>query len=191
MFEDAPFSRYVMYQSIEKWADTHQKDGIPVGKVIGGESPLTRLWPNAHWVVTNYPEVDAMALPYENESLDIILSDQMLEHVKKPWIAADEMLRVLKPGGLLICTTCFMQRWHPPAVYFTFHPDGLRELFQDSLSEIVVGGWGNRQSNDMFNHNPDEKMWRKMPVKDNWFLEQIVKENDPKAPFATWVLGVK
>lgn len=190
MMENTKFSRYVMYKDIEKWVKT-MGPGEGEGLVLGGGSKLTKLWPAMKWTITNYPEVDAMQLSYPDNKWDVVLSDQMLEHVKKPWVAAEEMCRVLKPGGMLICTTCFMQRWHPPKVYFTFHTDGLLALFEEKLKKIHCNGWGNRDANDMFNHNPHEKMWRSMRVQGNKLLEDLVNENDFQAPFATWILGIK
>ena len=193
---DAKFSRYVMYNAIEDWAANHPiltatpKDKKE-GKVIGGGSQLVQLWPKVSWEVTNYPNVDAMNLPWEDASVDILLSDQMLEHVPKPWKAADEMIRVLKPGGLLICTTCFMQRWHPPATYFNFHPDGLKSLFDHNLTTITAGGWGHRLVNDIFNYNPEEKMWRNLKIHDKPILKDMAEDNDPKSPFSSCILGVK
>jgi len=45
---------------------------------------------------------DAHFLPFQNECFDIIYSVAVLEHVKKPWIVADEMFRVLHPGGHVV-----------------------------------------------------------------------------------------
>ena len=45
-----------------------------------------------------------MQLPFRDDSLDVCYSSNVLEHVSDPWLMADEMVRVTKPGGrLLIC----------------------------------------------------------------------------------------
>ncbi len=41
-------------------------------------------------------------LPFESESFDIVLSEQLLEHLYHPDVVISEMGRVLKPGGLFI-----------------------------------------------------------------------------------------
>ncbi|MDR1222689.1 MAG: class I SAM-dependent methyltransferase, partial [Tannerella sp.] len=42
---------------------------------------------------------DGENLPFENESLENIISTEVLEHIEKPEKIIDEMYRVLKPGG--------------------------------------------------------------------------------------------
>ena len=43
-------------------------------------------------------------IPLEDDSVDTILCTQVLEHVKRPWIAISEMHRVLRTDGALILT---------------------------------------------------------------------------------------
>lgn len=46
----------------------------------------------------------AMNLPFENESFEIVATNQAIEHIPDPQKAITEMIRVLKPGG----TLCFV-----------------------------------------------------------------------------------
>ncbi|MDG3010286.1 class I SAM-dependent methyltransferase [Rhodococcus sp. D2-41] len=43
-----------------------------------------------------------MALPIRTGSVDVCFSSNVAEHVPQPWQMADEMLRVTKPGGLMV-----------------------------------------------------------------------------------------
>ena len=43
---------------------------------------------------------DGMNLPFRDESVDICYSSNVLEHVGRPWVMADEMLRVTRSGGI-------------------------------------------------------------------------------------------
>lgn len=43
-----------------------------------------------------------MALPIRDDAVDICLSSNVAEHVPDPWLMADEMLRITKPGGLMV-----------------------------------------------------------------------------------------
>jgi SAM-dependent methyltransferase len=40
-----------------------------------------------------------MSLPFADGSFDVTYSSNVLEHVKKPWVMADEMARVTRTGG--------------------------------------------------------------------------------------------
>jgi len=48
---------------------------------------------------------DAQALPFQDNSFDLVFSCECLEHVPVPQLALNEMQRVLKPSGSLILTT--------------------------------------------------------------------------------------
>jgi SAM-dependent methyltransferase len=43
---------------------------------------------------------DGMNLPFADGSVDLCYSSNVLEHVSRPWDMADEMLRVIRPGGI-------------------------------------------------------------------------------------------
>lgn len=47
---------------------------------------------------------DAMDMPYRDSNFDMVVSFNALEHIPSPERAVTEMLRVLKPGGLLYIT---------------------------------------------------------------------------------------
>ncbi len=44
---------------------------------------------------------DALALPAMSDSVDLVVSSNVLEHVRHPFAVVDEMARVLRPGGYL------------------------------------------------------------------------------------------
>ncbi len=46
--------------------------------------------------------VDALNTPFEDESLDFVVSSNMIHHVPNPQVFFREMARVLKPGGRLL-----------------------------------------------------------------------------------------
>lgn len=52
------------------------------------------------YVGLRYPPYDAMSLPIESESMDIVVSCDVIEHFKSPAFALREIHRVLKPGGI-------------------------------------------------------------------------------------------
>lgn len=44
------------------------------------------------------------SLPFADEAFDVVLSDNVIDHAERPLAIVDEMLRVLKPGGILYFT---------------------------------------------------------------------------------------
>ncbi len=73
-------------------------------------------------------------LPFADESFDAVFSFAVLEHVKYPFVAASELCRVLKPGGVLAAGAAFLQPIHGyPHHYFNMTNLGLRVLFEESL----------------------------------------------------------
>ncbi|MFN2344770.1 MAG: class I SAM-dependent methyltransferase [Dermatophilaceae bacterium] len=85
---------------------------------------------------------DCLALPFRDGCADLILSQAVIEHVTNPQQAFDEMLRVLRPGGLLYTEIAFMQPVHMnPYHYFNVTPNGLSWLLRDweVLEQGTVG----------------------------------------------------
>src|SRR5882672_10130836 len=96
-------------------------------------------------VEANYPDHDMLSLKFPDGSFDFVLSDQVLEHVEgNPQQAIDECHRVLKPGGIAVHTTCFINPVHgSPNDFWRFTPEALCLLHRSWPKVIEHGGWGN------------------------------------------------
>jgi len=83
---------------------------------------------------------DVTALPFDDEELDAIVCTEVLEHCADPFIAVDEMRRVLKTGGLLLVTSPFLWPWHGTVNYpdyWRFTDQGWRHLLRH-FSTVTV-----------------------------------------------------
>lgn len=67
--------------------------------------------------VTKYPSekhvglvADAFSLPLKNESIDIIIAAEIMEHVVDPKVFMAELYRCLRPGGKMIITTPYHEK---------------------------------------------------------------------------------
>jgi uncharacterized protein YbaR (Trm112 family)/SAM-dependent methyltransferase len=80
-----------------------------------------------------FHQVDIVAdggnLPFLEDSLDFVILDVVLEHVKYPSQFLREAHRALKPGGLIYVAVPFVHPYHAyPADYHRFSVDSLRLL---------------------------------------------------------------
>jgi SAM-dependent methyltransferase len=62
---------------------------------------------------------------------DFVLSHWVFEHLAAPWVAARNIVRMLKPGGLSVTVTVFAWRYHPvPEDFWRFTPQALSYIFE-------------------------------------------------------------
>lgn len=113
-----------------------------------GERPgsAARLFPQARWITTDVDRsygamivADALSIPLNDESMDLVIASQVLEHVYDIARAAREIQRVLRPGGIVVVGMPFLYPWHGvPFDFFRCTPSGLRALF-DKTRVLYIG----------------------------------------------------
>ena len=137
---------------------------------------------------TAYPEVTMTDLPYPDGSFDVVVSDQVLEHVAgDPFRAVAESLRVLRPGGHAVHTTCFINEVHgAPSDFWRFTPQALALLGTTAGAAVVLtGGWGNRIALKVIDLG---FRMAKIPEDAGNPVYQIATRNEPGFPITTWVI---
>ncbi|MCL4418365.1 MAG: class I SAM-dependent methyltransferase, partial [Actinobacteria bacterium] len=127
------------FDFINKLPDSHVILNLGSGQGIF-DRKITKKMINLDIVVNERTEVvaDAHYLPFKNNSIDCIFSNAVLEHVKKPWIVASEIERVLKVGGYVVINLPFLNIIHDDEDYFRFTLKGIRELFPNCKQ--IYGG---------------------------------------------------
>jgi SAM-dependent methyltransferase len=117
--------------------------GVAGGRIleIGGRgNPYSEWFPGFEYVCLDLTETgpgvmlgDITKCPeIESESFDVILSVDVFEHIQEPWLAAPEIVRLLRPGGFTYHSTLFSWRYHPcPVDFWRYTPDALNFLFRD------------------------------------------------------------
>lgn len=86
---------------------------------------------------------DAHNIPLEDASVDTVICNAVLEHVHDSEKVAAELMRVLKPGGLLYAEVPFIFFFHGyPNDFKRYTREGLRRLFSglDSAEIGISGG---------------------------------------------------
>ena len=92
------------------------------------------------------PSVDRVLRPdggtdEPDESVDFVLSSQVLEHVKNPRRYLQECRRILRPEGRIMLTTHGMVEEHGcPHDYQRWTTHGLEELFLEAGFQIIQSG---------------------------------------------------
>ena len=75
-----------------------------------------------------------------DNSFDFIFSSDVFEHIDRPWLATQEIARILKPGGITVHHTLWSWRNHPcPIDYWRYSPECLEFLFNDL--EVMEKGY--------------------------------------------------
>lgn len=118
---------------------------------------FTKASPGIRWIgvdINDSPEVrsrirsdlefhrfDGKTLPFGDSSFCMVYSNQVLEHVRYPAVLMKEMVRVLKPGGLLVGSTSHLEPYHSLS-FQNYTPFGFKTMAEDAglvVSEIRPG----------------------------------------------------
>jgi SAM-dependent methyltransferase len=76
-------------------------------------------------------------IPLPDESFDLVLSTQVLEHVEDPAAYLSECFRLLRPGGALVLSTHGIMYYHrDPEDYWRWTPAGLRRIVIERGFEV-------------------------------------------------------
>lgn len=108
------------------------------GEVIGADRD-DRVVHAAHssWDRNKLLTSDALCLPFETESFDVVVSFETIEHVSNGRSFLAEMHRVLRPGGHFICSTPNIRYTAHPAYHLQeYEPERFYELIRHTFSKV-------------------------------------------------------
>ena len=87
---------------------------------------------------------DAHDLPFQDCVYDSVVAIEVFEHLQMPYIAAREIYRILKFGGVALISIPFMFRVHgDPFDFQRLTESGLAELF-NQFSDVSIMPFGGR-----------------------------------------------
>lgn len=112
--------------------------------------------------------------PVSSNTFDIVLSGQVIEHVRIIWKWMRELARVCKPGGVIITIGPVNYEYHPmPYDCWRIHPEGMRALYEDSglITELAV-------SESLDPGNPGKQKW----FYAKWTLRALLGRSIPRPP---------
>ena len=80
---------------------------------------------------------DLESIPLGTNSVHVMICTNVLEHVKRPWLAVQEMHRVLKPGGVMFAAAPWIWPHHPTDKYRDYW-----RISADAWAEMLSGWAG-------------------------------------------------
>lgn len=85
--------------------------------------------------ISDGPHIDIIGcgaeLPFRDGTVDLVIAQEVLEHVPEFLDLVREIQRVLKPGGSFFCQVPFQIGFHPgPCDYWRFTRQGLEHMFK-------------------------------------------------------------
>lgn len=75
-------------------------------------------------------------IPYADESFDVVVSDNVLEHLDDPVAVFREVARVMRPGGVFLAKT--PNRWHYVAIGASITPHEFHRRFNEARGRAAV-----------------------------------------------------
>lgn len=144
--------------------------------------PAWRELPFRSYAEANYPQFDICTTILDRR-YDLIIADQIFEHLLWPDRAARNVLAMLRPGGRFLITTPFLIRVHrEPNDCTRWTQTGLRNfLVGNGFSDegLITDSWGNRAC-----VKANLGKW----VRRGWFGSL---RNEEDYPVAVWALAQK
>ena len=146
--------RYASYKLIKKDISFLKFENLDVLEISAGE-----YWKEnfnfKSFEQMNFPKYDICQDILGEKKYDLIIADNVWEHLKYPYKATKNVLKMLKNNGYFLIITPFLVRVHEvPIDCRRWTEDGLRYLLNEcgfELENITTNSWGNKKSSKGLN----------------------------------------
>jgi len=181
-------NRVVMQRTSRKWLQALDLANMDVAEISGKHG---RRYTFKSYKSFRYPRHDVCKGPFTNArghvlTYDLILANQVWEHLDRPYAATCNVLDMLRPGGYFWIAVPFFIPYHgAPVDCSRWSARGLKNLLIEAgfpEAHIQAEQWGNRAA-ALRNF---ELPWP--PAFDD---ETDDLENDPDFPICSWALARK
>jgi hypothetical protein len=186
LFNGEHWCRIEMNQHIESHLANLDKSSLDAVEVSGsGERGVG--WRSFERLA--YPGFD-LCNPSTVGEYDVVLCEQVLEHVVDPSRAARTLHTLTRPGGELIVNTPFMFRVHQePGDYWRFTPEGMRLLLDSAgFVDVETFSWGNRSciKSDLLRWLPYNLLKTRFPTHWRAYRSWHSLRNEAEFPVVVW-----
>lgn len=159
MHDDVPMSENISHSNWKQYlinlANENNLSVLEIGsREVTGKSDFRKLLTNAKYTGFDYyngdnvdvvGDIHKLSQYFPNEKFDLIFSSAVLEHIAMPWIAAQEMAKLLNVNGYIFAETHYSYSSHErPWHFFQFSENALEILFNSQLGfECIEKGCSN------------------------------------------------
>jgi SAM-dependent methyltransferase len=176
-YENGQWLRTVMYRECMALVTELGPQNLDALEISAGDKWQTLNFRS--FTETQYPAFD-VCVHRLDRSFDIIIADQVFEHLLWPHRAARNVHSMLRPGGYFLVTTPFLVRLHDGIDCTRWSALGMRYFLAECgfpLETIRTSQWGNRSCvKANFNH------WARR----GWFGSL---RNEANFPVVVWALA--
>ena len=179
-FGTTDWVRDVMYERCFDYIEALEPKTLDALEIAAGPQ-WRRRFDFASYTETQYPDFDICrdTMP---KQFDLIIADQVFEHLEWPYRAARHVYAMLKPGGVFVIATPFLVRVHKvPIDCSRWTETGLSHLLQEAgfpAAGIETDSWGNRAC-----LKANLTTWRKRGFGS--------RRNEPNYPVMVWAFARK
>lgn len=183
-FNTGHWVRAVMYQECGKLLEDIGASNLDVLEISGDIHDFISEAKLKSYKQVSHPEFD-ICRDRLSESFDLIIADQVFEHLLWPYRAGKNVYEMLRPGGYFLIMTPFLVRIHlSPEDCTRWTAQGLKYFLAECgfpLENIRSAGWGNRACvKANFNR------W----ARTGWGILHSLK-NEKRFPVTVWALARK
>lgn len=175
--------RHVMDKTTREFVEAARPDKLSVCEVSGSAWKDMFAWRD--YTDLHYPEFDICQDVFPRH-FDLIIVEQVFEHIRSPWKAARNIYASLNTDGYALITVPFMFHIHPtPLDCWRWTPQGLGFMFEDAgfkAVDVKTGGWGNYEC--FLRHAIDQSSAPSMDP-------QFSLHNVPHIPIQVWGFAKK
>ena len=177
--------RYASYKLIKKDISFLNLEDLDVLEISAGE-----YWKEnfrfKSFTELNFPEYDICKDVINENKYDLIIADNVWEHLKYPYRATKNVFKMLRPNGYFLVITPFLIKIHNvPIDCSRWTEDGMRYFLSEAgfdLENITTNSWGNKKCAKL--DLRDDPTWTRIG-----FFRSM--KNNKMFPMQIWALAKK